>query len=143
MRIELTGQTEAHATFKSLLPKVQKTALARLAAAVHDDVKDMIGLHTKTGAMEQSLRWIKQDDEHIIYNDLQRDEHALFVHWGTKPHVIRPTTKKTLRWPLPGGFAFAKKVNHPGYKGDPYFVKAAEEAPKRFEVIVRQLQKEI
>lgn len=143
MRIDLTGQADAHATFQSLLPKIQKNVLARLAAAVHDDVKDMIGLHTKTGAIEQSLRWIKRDDEHVIYNDLQRAEHALFVHWGTKPHVIKPKTKKSLRWPLPSGFAFAKKVNHPGYKGDPYFVKAAEQAPKHFEAIVRQLQKEI
>lgn len=143
MKIDLTGQAEVHAAFKSLVPKVQKLALARLAAAVHDDVRDRIDDHTKTGALLQSLRWVKADGEHHIYNDLQRAPHARFVHWGTRPHEIKPRLKRALRWPLPSGFAFSRKVNHPGTKPDPYFSKAAAEAPKHFARIVAQLQREI
>lgn len=167
MRIDLTGQTEVHATFKSLLPKIQKNALARLAAAVHDDVKDRIGLHTDKGALEQSLRWIKRDDEHVIYNDLQRAEHALFVHWGTKPHVIRARTKQALKFvgkdgknvmffgpktpqqkamilkwrdkKALGTRIFFKWPMHPGYSGDPYFVHAAAKAPSLFASIIREM----
>ena len=143
IKTEITGNEAVREAFQTLVPKVQKNAIARLAAAIHDDVKDRIGTHTKTGALEQSLRWVKREDEHLIYNDLQRAPHAMFVHWGTSPHVIRPKNKRVLRWPLPGGFAFAKKVNHPGYEGHPYFVQAAKEAPRMFAAIVQQLQREL
>lgn len=143
IKIDISGDKAIQETFKQFIPKVQKQGLARLGAAIHDDVKQRIGKHTKSGALEQSLRWIKANDEHVIYNDLQRAPHARFVHWGTRPHVIRPKKRKALRWPVGGTFAFAKKVNHPGYEGDAYFVKAAAEAPRLFAKIVTQLQKEL
>jgi hypothetical protein len=167
IRVNISGDKAIQATFKALVPKVQKSALAKLGAAIHDDVKQRIGKHTKSGALEQSLRSIKADGEYVIYNDLQRAPHARFVHWGTKPHVIQAKggiyksykdadgkrvrkgigkggrQRIMLRWPVPGGFRFARKVNHPGYKGDDYFVKAAAEAPRMFARIVTQLQREL
>ena len=143
IKIDISGDKAIQETFKQFIPKVQKQALARLGAAIHDDVKERIGKHTKSGALEQSLRIIKSDSEFVIYNDLQRAPHARFVHWGTRPHVIRPKKRKALRWPVGGTFAFAKKVNHPGYEGDAYFAKAAAEAPALFARIVQQLQKEL
>jgi len=56
--------------------------------------------------------------------------HALFHHEGTAPHVIRPRNVTFLRFPTsPGGatFVFAKQVNHPGTKPNPYLVDAARE----------------
>lgn len=56
--------------------------------------------------------------------------HALFHHEGTAPHVIRPRNVTFLRFPTtPGGtaFVFAKSVNHPGTKPNPYLVDAARE----------------
>ncbi|MDY4155083.1 MAG: hypothetical protein SPH77_00640 [Campylobacter sp.] len=44
---------------------------------------------------------------------------ALFSLY-TKPHEIKPKTRKFLRWVVSSEFIFAKKVKHPGYKGDPF-----------------------
>jgi hypothetical protein len=44
----------------------------------------------------------------IIDHNLQHAPHALFVHFGTRPHVIRPKDKKALRWATQNQKAFAK-----------------------------------
>lgn len=56
--------------------------------------------------------------------------HALFHHEGTAPHVIRPRNVTFLRFPsTPGGsaFVFARQVNHPGTRPNPFLVDAARE----------------
>ena len=52
--------------------------------------------------------------------------HAVFVELGTKPHKIRPRYRRSLRWPVEGGFAFAREVNHPGTR-PVYFMRRAAE----------------
>jgi hypothetical protein len=52
--------------------------------------------------------------------------YALFVHEGTRPHVIRPNTARALRFEAAGGVRFAQKVNHPGYRGNPFLREAME-----------------
>jgi hypothetical protein len=81
--------------------------------------------HTKTGALVQSLQNRYVPGVYTIEHDLQRAPHAVFVHWGTRPHTIRPKLRKALRWPTNNVFAFAKVVNHPGYAGDPYMITEA------------------
>jgi len=41
---------------------------------------------------------------------------AEYHHNGTRPHVIRPTRRKFLRFPGGRGVTFAKVVHHPGTK---------------------------
>ena len=68
----------------------------------------------------------------------------MFVHWGTRPHVIRPKDKKALRWAAGSGsgtgFVFSKFVRYPGYEGDAWLVKGAEEAVRQFDTVVRRVQ---
>jgi hypothetical protein len=55
--------------------------------------------------------------------------HALAVEDGTRPHVIRPRFRRALRFPSAGGrggFAFAKKVHHPGTDPKPFLEPALE-----------------
>lgn len=55
--------------------------------------------------------------------------YAGYVEDGTRPHEIRPRTKKALRWPSrggPGGWAFAKRVMHPGTRPQPFMAPALE-----------------
>ena len=40
--------------------------------------------------------------------------HGIFVEEGTEGHPIGPKYRKALRFPVDGGFAFAKEVWHPG-----------------------------
>lgn len=55
--------------------------------------------------------------------------YALDVHRGTPPHEIRAVNKKVLKFPKKGAgplgpFAYAKVVNHPGTKPNPFFFQA-------------------
>lgn len=65
--------------------------------------------------------------------------YAAFVELGTRPHVIRPRRKKVLAWPAGnarlsgrarsgGAMVFARKVNHPGTKAQPFLVPGARKA---------------
>lgn len=94
--------------------------------------------HTKTGALVRSLKLRRlANGQREVYHDLHEAPHALFVHWGTRPHVIRPKNKRVLRWVNGGEFIFAKVVHHPGYKGDPYLVNARTAISRRFSQIAR------
>lgn len=53
--------------------------------------------------------------------------YSLAVHEGTRPHVIEPKHAKALRFPSKGGtIVYAKRVNHPGTKANPFLTTALE-----------------
>jgi hypothetical protein len=66
--------------------------------------------------------------------------YAAFVELGTRPHVIRPKRKRVLSWPAAGSArlsgrtrnggtrVFARRVNHPGTKAQPFLVPGARKA---------------
>ena len=65
--------------------------------------------------------------------------YAAAVELGTRPHIIRPRNKKALAFAPAGrrlsgsprtgsSVVFAKKVNHPGTKAQPYMVPGATKA---------------
>lgn len=47
-----------------------------------------------------------------------------FEHDGTVAHVIRPRSRKALRFPVGGRVVFATKVNHPGTRGSKFLERA-------------------
>lgn len=58
--------------------------------------------------------------------------YAMMVHEGTSPHVIVPRNKKILAWiPRGGSTVFARRVNHPGTKAQPWLARSAELVAKR------------
>ena len=141
------GMEQVRATFSRLVPEVQKQVLNGLAQVAFDTAQKQADTHTQTGALVRSLRLRPEGESAwIVDHDLQHAPHAVFVHWGTRAHVIRPRDRKALRWASGQGgatrFIFAKWVNHPGYVGDPYLVQAADEAVKQFDAIVRRVNLE-
>ncbi len=67
--------------------------------------------------------------------------YAIYVERGTQPHEIRPKRAKALRWAASSGDArltgtprtggkvrFAKRVQHPGTKAQPFMVPGAQKA---------------
>lgn len=135
--VQVTGAAAVRAELQRI-GSLPSKALAAAAVDVEDLAEDSAAVHNKTGRLVRSLVRQRDGAGWLIGHDGQHAPHALFVHWGTKPHKIAPKRKKALRWAAGGVFAFAKGVNHPGYKGDPYFVRAAREAPALFE---RHLQR--
>lgn len=141
IRVTIDGIAAIHDNFKRIDAALNKTAITRTAQDVAEYVRNESDKHTKTGALVQSVYQKRIDGGFEIGHDLQRAPHAVFVHWGTKPHVIKPKTKKALRWSSGGAFFFAKEINHPGNKPDQWMKRAADMAPRMFERQVNELLK--
>lgn len=145
IELNIEGLEQVRETFQRLVPDTQQQVLKGLAQVAFDTAQAQADTHTKTGALARSL-FLKPDGEsaYVIGHNLQHAPHAVFVHWGTRPHVIKPKNRKVLRWPSgqggATGFVFARFVHHPGYEGDAWLVKAADEAVRQFDAIVRRVQ---
>ena len=55
-------------------------------------------------------------------------EYAADVEFGTRPHVIKPSSKKALSFKMKGKNIVVKKVQHPGTRPQPYFRPAIFQA---------------
>lgn len=70
---------------------------------------------------------------------------ARFVIQGTRPHQIVPRNAKALRWLGPGGLGgarFARRVNHPGTKPNPFPEKAIRPIGNAISVMFARAVKE-
>lgn len=89
---------------------------------------------TRTGSTERSVDF--EIDRTMLQSRIGIDAgispHGVGVHDGTPPHIIRPKTKKVLRWAKGKRFIFAKKVHHPGTKPDPFIVNAGRRLENQF-----------
>lgn len=69
---------------------------------------------------------------------------TIYLHQGTRAYIIEPRTKKVLRWAAGGDFVFAKRVQHPGIKEDPFIFNAADAEAgaikSRFDAIIDGLE---
>ena len=62
----------------------------------------------------------------IVGSDLK---HAVWMEYGTKPHIILPRRAKALRFiGRDGQVVFARRVNHPGTKPRRMFERGGQEA---------------
>tara|TARA_R110000868_G_scaffold70292_1_gene206629 strand:+ start:420 stop:857 length:438 start_codon:yes stop_codon:yes gene_type:complete len=117
---------------------LEKYVIRNLAQVAQDNAESGADRHSKTGALRQSLYNRPVVDGRAVGHDRNRAPYAAFVLLGTRPHKITPKRKKALRWAAGGKFFFAKSVNHPGYRGDNYLLRAATEAVRQFDRIVRE-----
>lgn len=160
--ITLSGTEAVRRTLLRIGRQTANNALDKTAEDIETYVGNEAGKHRNTNALFRSVYNKPVGNGYEIGHDLQVAPHALFVHWGTKPHKIRPKntgvvqqnvrshTRKTkngvvqvsaharegkamLRWPGGGKFFFAGEVNHPGNKADPWLDRAARMAPALFE----------
>jgi len=145
IELNIEGLDAIRREFARLVPEVKQHVLNDLAQIAFRTAKSQADTHTKTGALKRSLSLKPEGDSAwIIDHDLQHAPHALFVHWGTRAHEIRPRHRKVLRWPSGAGrgthFVFARFVRHPGYEGHAWLVQGADEAVRQFDAVVRRVQ---
>ena len=155
--IKVGGIKAASVTVRQMA-QAPRQALGRVVEDVEDYVEQQASRHSKGGPLGRSISKRRIADGWEVYHDRQAAPHAMFVHWGTKPHVIRGKpitprkvfpkapnkvfggifrpwyvkTRKTLRWAIGGRFVYADSVKHPGYKGDPWMARAAVKARELF-----------
>ncbi|MBR6635950.1 MAG: hypothetical protein IKK97_00715 [Phascolarctobacterium sp.] len=97
----------------------------------------------KDGMLEREGIDTMVEDNVAVISLSPRVPYGIYVHEGTKPHIILPRRKKLLRW-TDGNRWFSKyQVNHPGTKPDPFLYNAAKvETPliqSRFEGALEKL----
>ncbi|AIR80150.1 TPA: HK97 gp10 family phage protein [Campylobacter fetus subsp. venerealis] len=86
----------------------------------------------KTGNLKKDIQVISVNDKSILIGNTTLAPYAKFVHYGTKPHIIKIKKAKALAWNSSGQTgsrgtkAFARKVNHPGTKAQPYLENALD-----------------
>lgn len=98
-----------------LLRKAERVAaLARQYAAGHGSIPDGIEVGPVEG---KSIKVISTNP------------HTVLVHNGSPRHPIRPRRQGGfLRFQVNGRTVYARAVNHPGYRGDPFLTKALRDA---------------
>jgi hypothetical protein len=67
------------------------------------------------------------------------DFYGLYVREGTKPHVIRPKKKQSLRFMVGDRIVFASRVNHPGTVANPYHIRVLNQLFPQVNEIVQKI----
>jgi hypothetical protein len=90
----------------------------------------------KTGELKRSIgsRVVRSHKGGYSTEVFASAPYALFHHSGTRPHIIRPRNASVLRFEVGGSVVFAKRVWHPGFRGNRFLWLAMVDAglqPKR------------
>lgn len=103
-----------------------RNSLHVMSNAKRQDSKTYSGNDGKTYSAELKSVSLK-DKEAAVGTNV---EYAASIELGSKPHVILPVVKKVLSWidKITGERVFARRVNHPGTKGDSFLYWAFQNA---------------
>jgi len=84
----------------------------------------------RTGALKASIHpdAVRRSGPWSVSTGVSADApYAAPVHEGAQPHVIRPRNARALRFEVEGGrVVFARRVNHPGQRAQPFLRDAAQ-----------------
>jgi len=89
-------------------------AIPRIAIRLQNEL--IIAAPVDTGRLRNSIR-VTADGNTLTISIV---DYALFVEFGTSPHIIKPKDKQALKFKAGGEFIFAKEVHHPGTRPNPF-----------------------
>jgi hypothetical protein len=96
----------------------------------------------RTGGLIHSFKLISGRLWARLWPDIP---YAIYVHEGTRPHVILPLRKRALYWP--GAAHPVRSVQHPGSKPNRFLERMGQSAQKKinkhFEVALQKISEEI
>lgn len=75
------------------------------------------GIHTTLTGTDENLKITITDPQPL----------GSYIRFGTRPHPIYPVRAKMLRFTVGGRVVFARKVNHPGTKANPFMIHSIGE----------------
>ena len=82
-------------------------------------------VNVQTGALRNNLEYSYRKNGDKVKITITSDmPYSVFVHEGTRPHIIRPVRKQVLKFQVGGRNVFTKEVRHPGTKPKPFLRKA-------------------
>lgn len=111
-----------------ILTKYLRQAMRSSTEEIAEHARTHHEFTTRFARLERSVVSGESKDGLFGYVELDRTEapYGPYVHQGTPAHTIEPRVKQALRWVDGSNFVFAKRVRHPGYKGDPFLFNALE-----------------
>lgn len=98
---------------------------ARARAPVSDPSKQLTSRGQAQHMRDTIVTRIHADAEGPAWLVGTDRDYAGYVHDGTPPHVIVPVRAKVLRFTTQGRVVFARRVNHPGTRPNPFLTDAA------------------
>ena len=111
-------------------------AMFAIAQDLRNELQDVAPV--KTGILKGTIEVTVTPDGLMI----TMPEYGKFVEFGTAPHVIQARKKKSLKWKGGDGKAiFAKRVNHPGTRPNPFIRSTLHQKLGR--IITKRLQEEL
>lgn len=135
-------------TLKKFPPEMNDKLDRQVELSAGDIVRDaQVNCPVDIGDLRQSIGAEKIDDMtyRVATNMTKEAPYGPYVEYGTGPHVIRPKKPGgTLRFKINGDWVFAKEVNHPGTRAQPFFFPAVMRGRVNFQKeLERLLDKEV
>ena len=134
MRAVLTGRNSAAV---KLVQKVQRQTFTLAKTNSPVDTGDLRLSHAEAPIKVSGSKVSTE----ISAEGNAKQQYAMAVHEGTKPHVIKPRRKKVLSWKGPEWRVFATAVNHPGTPPRPWLRLAVERTAPRLGFVVESNSK--
>lgn len=115
--------------------EVLDVSVLEAAEIIREDAQSVHRYKTRFGALDRSVIARQTGPAQAeIRLDSAIAPYAVYVHEGTRAHVIEPVKRKALWFETRGGtFRFARGVEHPGTKADRFLYESAERNRARVE----------
>lgn len=150
MDIKIKGLDDVTGNLDSFSQNVQvelKEALDISLRDVQEYAREHHRFITRTGEAERSIETAANYGTYFKGVVGTTREVTVYLHTGTDRHVIVPRLKQSLRFVKDNKFTFARRVNHPGTKEDPFIYNALEhnrsDIISRFENAIASAVKEM
>lgn len=113
---------------EQIFNKYLRQAVLSSTEEVAEEARQKHGFKARTGNLERAITTIQSREglKGWVTVDRTQAPYGTYVHQGFNAFTIVPRHKKALRWVDGSEFAFAKRVRHPGYKGDPFLFNALD-----------------
>lgn len=134
IKIEIKGLKELTAAFKrspGIVRDQLQRAISLSVATVGREAK--IAAPVKTGRLRAGIRSRISPFKGIVESTVK---YGIFVHEGTKSHIIRPVRRKALYWK--GARSPVKSVYHPGTRPNPFMKRGASRSEGRVQAIFQR-----
>lgn len=118
---------------QQILNKYLRQAVLSSTEEVAEYARTKHGFTSRTGNLERAITSIHSRDglKGWVTIDRTQAPYGTYVHQGYKAFTIVPRHKKALRWVDGSDFVFAKRVQHPAFKGDPFLFNALDASEQK------------
>lgn len=111
---------------KEIFQRMYRLAIEESTSIVQEYAGDHHRFTSRTGTLERAIQAELKGLNGIVYLDEKQAPYGLAIHNGARARVIKPKRRKALRWADGGQFIFAKRVNWPGIRPDPFLYQALD-----------------